>query len=72
MKIYLESLSEWNFTVFMLNNNVAKIEDHKTASESMRTKHVWQEWDRNISLIIVIDSAVRCYIFSNIINTPEH
>ena len=35
-----------------------KIEDNKTASESMRSKHVCQEWDRNISLIIVIDSAL--------------
>ena len=41
----------------MLNNNVAKI-DHKTALESMSTKHVCQEWDRNMPLIIVIDSAL--------------
>ena len=59
-QIYLESLSESNFTIFMLNKNVAKIEYHKTASESMRTKRVCQEWDKNISLIIVIDSAFRC------------
>ena len=33
-----------------------KVEDHKTASESMRTKCVCQDWDRNISLIIAIES----------------
>ena len=37
-----------------------KIEDHKTASESMRSKRVCQGRDVNISLINVIDSACRC------------
>ena len=37
-----------------------KIEDHKTTSESMRSKRVCQERDVNISLINVIDSACRC------------
>ena len=38
----------------------------------MRPKRVCQERDVNISLINVIDSASRCYIFPNIINNPEH
>ena len=57
MKKYLDSISESNFTNFYTLTMSLKIEDHKTASESMRTKRVWQEWDRNISLI-VIDSAL--------------
>ena len=61
MKIkYLESLSELNFTIFRWITMLLKTEDHKTALESMRTKRVCQEGDRNVSLIIVIDSAFRC------------
>ena len=44
------------FTDFYTEKQMSlQIEDHKTASESMRNKCVCQEWDRNISLII--DSA---------------
>ena len=56
------SLNHFTLFFFFLSRITMslKIEDHKTASESMRSKRVWQARDVNISLINVIDSVSRC------------